>query len=70
MTEEENQNSILQKKLFAILSPEHDLIQFTSNVKIFTSKEDGKDWLYSDLDGLLCFILDYKFPYHSFPIRR
>ena len=57
MSEEASQNPIIQKKILSILPPEQELNLFTSNVKLFSSKQDGKDWLYSDLEGLLCFIL-------------
>ena len=60
MSEEDSENSIIQKKILSILPPGNELNLFSSNVKLYSSKQDGKDWLYSDLEGLLCFILDYN----------
>ena len=61
MSEENTyQNSVTQKKILATLEPGLDLTLISSNVKLYTSNQEGKNWLYSDLEGLLCFILDYN----------
>ena len=39
MSEEDSQNPIIQKKILSILPPEQELNLFTSNVKLFSSKQ-------------------------------
>lgn len=61
MSEENNyQNSLPQKKILATLEKGLELTLISNNVKLYTSNKEGKNWLYSDLEGLLCFILDYN----------
>jgi hypothetical protein len=48
-----------RKRILAILGPERDLINMTS-AKLYSSNREGLKWLYSDLEGIVCFILDYK----------
>ncbi len=48
-----------RRKILSILGPERDLIKI-SFVGIYTTNKDGEKWLFSDLEGLLCFVLDYS----------
>ena len=69
-------NTVPQKKILATLEPGLDLTLISSNVKLYTSNKEGKNWLYSDLEGLLCFILDYNLKtkylvlYNSFSFEK
>ena len=46
-------------KILSILPPNVELAAKT-NGKLFTSDCEGKIWLYTDLEGILCFLLDYQ----------
>lgn len=46
-------------KILSILPPNVELAAKT-NGKLFTSDREGKTWLYTDLEGILCFLLDYQ----------
>lgn len=46
-------------KILSILPPNVELAA-KANAKLFTSNVEGKLWLYSDLEGILCFLLDYQ----------
>lgn len=48
-----------RRKILAILGTSRDLIKLTL-AKIYTSDKNGENWLFSDLDGFLCFILDHN----------
>ena len=46
-------------KILSILPPNVELAA-KANAKLFTSNVEGKVWLYSDLEGIMCFLLDYQ----------
>ena len=46
-----------RKRLLAILGENRELISLAHG-KLYTSAKGSKEWLYSDLDGFLCFVLD------------
>ena len=49
-----------KKKILAILPPHLELQGDIYNVKLFSCDKEGKNWLYSDVEGYLCFIIDYN----------
>jgi len=48
-----------KKKILSILGSNRELYKMCS-AKIYTSNLAGDSWLYSDLEGFLCFVLDYN----------
>ena len=61
--EEEQYNigkELAKKKVLSILSPNLELQGDIYNAKLFSCDRDGKNWLYSDVEGYLCFIVDYQ----------
>jgi hypothetical protein len=54
----ENFQKLEKKKILSILGSSREMYKMCS-AKIFTSNKDGETWLYSDLEGFLCFVLDY-----------
>jgi hypothetical protein len=50
-------SEIERRRLIAILGEDRELFALSS-VKIFTSGRDGGNWLDSDLEGFLCFVID------------
>jgi hypothetical protein len=49
-----------RKRILSILGTDRDLINMATNTKLFSSNSEGVRWLYSDLEGILCFVLDYQ----------
>ena len=61
MNEEKIKNELIKKnKLLTCLSSNQKIEEIIFNVKLYTSDFEGKNWLYSDLEGTLIFVLDYK----------
>jgi len=48
-----------KRHILSILGSTSDLMNI-SYVKIFSAQKDFKGWLYSDLEGFLCYVVDYK----------
>jgi len=55
----ENYQKLEKKKILAILGSNREMYKMCS-AKIYTSSREGESWLYSDLEGFLCFVLDYN----------
>ena len=51
---------IAKKKILSILAPNLELNGDIYIVKLFSCDRDGRNWLYSDVEGYLCFIIDYQ----------
>ena len=51
---------IAKKKIYSILSANLELQGDIYIVKLFSCDREGKNWLYSDVEGYLCFIIDYQ----------
>ena len=61
MNEEKIKNENIKKnKLLTCLSSNKKIEEIIFNVKLYTSDIEGKNWLYSDLEGTLIFVLDLK----------
>jgi hypothetical protein len=61
--EEEQYNigkELAKKKVLSILTPNLELQGDIYNAKLFSCDRDGRNWLYSDVEGFLCFIVDYQ----------
>jgi hypothetical protein len=61
--EEEQYNigkELAKKKVLSILTPNLELQGDIYNAKLFSCDRDGRNWLYSDVEGYLCFIVDYQ----------
>ena len=59
MNEEKIKNENIKKnKLLTCLSSNKKIEEIIFNVKLYTSDIEGKNWLYSDLEGTLIFVLD------------
>lgn len=56
---EQSYTDIKKKRILSILPPNLELNSIAT-CKLYTSGIQGKKWLFSDLDGLLCFLLDYQ----------
>jgi hypothetical protein len=55
----ENFQKLEKKKILAILGSNREMYKICL-AKIYTSDKEGESWLYSDLEGFLCFVLDYN----------
>ena len=54
-----NSYSEMQRRKIDSVLPQHiELIAMASG-KLFSSNKDGKIWLFSDLEGFICFLADY-----------
>ena len=51
---------LTKKKILSVLNPNLELQGDIYNVKLFSCDRDGRNWLYSDVEGNLCFIVDYS----------
>ena len=51
---------LAKKKVLAILPPNMELQGDIYTVKLFSCDRDGRNWLYSDVEGYLCFVIDYQ----------
>ena len=63
MTEVEQVDSVKdlsKKKILAILDSNLELQGDIYNVKLFSCDKEGKNWLYSDVEGFLTFIIKYQ----------
>lgn len=54
----ENFEKLEKKKILSIIGSNREMYK-VCYAKIYTSNKDGDSWLYSDLEGFLCFVLDY-----------
>ena len=50
----------LKKKILSILPNNLELQGDIYNVKLFSCDKEGKNWLYSDVEGFLGFLIDYQ----------
>ncbi len=48
----------LVNKIKSIIGKEREVISF-AHIKLYTSNKESKSWFYSDLTGIICFILDF-----------
>lgn len=48
-----------ERKIHAMMTEDKE-VNIIAGCKIYTSGVQGKEWLYSDLEGMLVFILDYQ----------
>ena len=61
MNEEKSKLEKIKKyKLLTCLSSFQKIEEIFFNVKLYTSDIEGQNWLYSDLEGMLVFVLDQK----------
>ena len=51
---------LTKKKILSILPPHLELQGDIYNVKLFSCDRDGRNWLYSDVEGELGLIIDYQ----------
>lgn len=49
-----------KKKILSILQPHLELQSDIYNVKLYSCDKEGKNWLFSDVEGFLCLIIDYN----------
>jgi hypothetical protein len=49
-----------RKRILSILGVDRDLINMATNAKLYSANSEAVRWLYSDLEGIPCFILDYN----------
>jgi len=59
MAESQKQKNIFRKRLLSVIGNDRDLLAM-ADVKLMTSNKHTKNWLYSDLKGNLCFVLDHS----------
>ena len=50
---------LAKKKILSILTPNLEMYGDISNVKLYSCDKDGRNWLYSDVEGFFCVIIDY-----------
>ena len=50
-----------KKKILSILPVNQELQGDIYNVKLYSCDKEGKNWLYSDVEGYLGFIIDYQY---------
>jgi len=58
-TKKNSENIIFRKRLLSVIGGDRDVLA-TAGIKLFTANNITNTWLYSDLQGHLCFILDHK----------
>ena len=51
---------LTKKKILSVLPPHLELQGDIYNVKLFSCDRDGKNWLYSDVEGELGLVIDYQ----------
>ena len=51
---------LAKKKILSILTPNLEMYGDIFNVKLYSCDRDGKNWLYSDVEGFFCVIIDYQ----------
>ncbi len=56
---EDSFSELEKRRILAILGDNNDLITMSIG-KIYTSNKNNKNWLYSGLEGFICFILDFR----------
>jgi hypothetical protein len=54
----ETYSELEKRRVLALLGEGRDLMEMVS-AKIYTTTKDGSTWLYSDLEGFLCYVIDY-----------
>lgn len=57
-TTRDSYNEFEKRRILAILGDNRDLMEIAS-AKLYTTGKEGSTWLYSDLEGFLCHIIDY-----------
>ena len=57
-TGNESYSEMQRRRIDSVLPQNIELIAIASG-KLFSSNKDGKIWLFSDLEGLICFLADY-----------
>ena len=62
MTEETEvkMKEIQKKKIISFLPNHMEMVLMETGVKLYTSNKEGKNWLFSGLEGYLCFVLDNR----------
>ena len=55
----ESFTEIEKRKIISILGKHKELIMMSTS-KIYTTNKSSKSWLFSGVEGFLCFILDYE----------
>ena len=50
---------LAKKKILSLLTPNLEMYGDISNVKLYSCDKDGRNWLYSDVEGFFCVIIDY-----------
>ena len=58
MSMSKHNKNIFRKRLLTIIDSSQDILA-TADVKLFTANNISNTWLYSDLKGHLCFVLDH-----------
>jgi len=48
-----------KRRILSVLGENKDLMEIAA-AKIFTSSKEGSSWLYSDLEGFLCYLIDHQ----------
>jgi hypothetical protein len=48
-----------KRRILSVLSDSRDLMEIAS-AKIYTNSKEGLSWLYSDIEGFLCYLIDYQ----------
>jgi len=56
--QKEKQAKIFKKRLLSVIGNDRDLLAM-ADVKLLTANRNSQTWLYSDLKGSLCFVLDH-----------
>lgn len=51
---------LTKKKILSVLNPNLELQGDIYNVKLYSCDKEGKNWLYSDVEGYLGLIIDYQ----------
>jgi hypothetical protein len=55
----ETYTELEKRRVLALLGEGRDLMEMVS-AKIYTTSKEVSNWLYSDLEGFLCYIIDYN----------
>jgi hypothetical protein len=48
-----------KRRILSVIGDGRDLMEIAS-AKIYTSSKEGASWLYSDLEGFFCYLIDYN----------
>lgn len=55
----ETYTELEKRRVLALLGEGRDLMEMVS-AKVYTTSKDVSNWLYSDLEGFMCYIIDYN----------